>query len=215
MTKHSFTLVGITVSAILLGLTGCASYNDPSAYNSPSTAYPTGAATVAMTGTSPHVVPGSMVSGATGNATPAPGTALGYPDTAKIRTEFQNTGINVVQLQNRDDVLLIMPNNVQFAPGSSQLNPVFEHALNSVATVMKNNPNVIVELPGHTDSTENAPLALSAARTIAVANYLSSQGVEHQRIDTRAFANSIPNASNATKEGHAQNRRVEVILHTA
>jgi outer membrane protein OmpA-like peptidoglycan-associated protein len=199
MTKRRVTLVGITVSAILFGLTGCASYNDASTYNSPSTASPTGAATVAMTGT----------------AAPAPGTALGYPDTAKIRTEFQHTGINVVQLQNRDDVLLIMPNSVQFAPGSSKLNPIFEHALNAVANVMKNNPNVIVELPGHTDSTENAPLALSAARTIAVSNYLSSQGVAHQRIDTRAFANRLPIAANATQEGRAQNRRVEIILHTA
>ncbi|MFY9510646.1 MAG: OmpA family protein, partial [Rubrivivax sp.] len=73
------------------------------------------------------------------------------------------------------------------------------------------NLEVIIAV-GHTDSTGNAALnnKLSVARAENVKNYLTSKGVEKNRVYTEGKGSSQPVADNKTNEGRAKNRRVEI-----
>ena len=73
--------------------------------------------------------------------------------------------------------------------------------------------DVDVEVAGHTCSigTEEYNLGLSQRRAEAVRNYLVSKGVSADRLTARGYGESRPVASNATREGRAQNRRVELV----
>ena len=67
---------------------------------------------------------------------------------------------------------------------------------------------------GHTDSVgdEAYNQGLSEQRAQSVASYLRSQGVVGQRFNVMGYGEQSPIASNSTKEGRAQNRRVEITL---
>jgi OOP family OmpA-OmpF porin len=70
----------------------------------------------------------------------------------------------------------------------------------------------MLEIVGHTDSTgpEAYNLGLSERRAQAAANYLEGKGVSMSRITVKGMGESAPVASNATREGRAMNRRVEI-----
>ncbi|HJX58100.1 MAG TPA: OmpA family protein [Thiobacillus sp.] len=75
--------------------------------------------------------------------------------------------------------------------------------------------DVDVEVAGHTCSigTDEYNLGLSLRRAEAVRNYLVSKGVSADRLTVRGYGESRPVASNATREGRAQNRRVELVRY--
>lgn len=78
--------------------------------------------------------------------------------------------------------------------------------------VIDANINNEIELAGHTDSigTEEYNQALSQRRVDSVREYLVSQGVDGAKLTARGYGESQPIADNATPEGRARNRRVEV-----
>lgn len=82
----------------------------------------------------------------------------------------------------------------------------------TVAKVLLANPQADVSIQGHTDSTgsEAYNRTLSQRRADFVKNHLSNAGVSANRLSTKAFGESSPKASNATKQGRAENRRVEI-----
>ncbi len=84
--------------------------------------------------------------------------------------------------------------------------------LDEAAEILRDQPNVDVSVDGHTDAigSEAYNQKLSERRAKAVADYLSSHGVNASRLNTRGFGKSQPVASNDTEEGRAQNRRVEL-----
>jgi OOP family OmpA-OmpF porin len=73
---------------------------------------------------------------------------------------------------------------------------------------------VVVEVAGHTDSTgsETYNQGLSERRANSVKDYLTSQGVTATRLSAKGYGEAQPVASNDTKEGRAENRRVELIV---
>lgn len=75
--------------------------------------------------------------------------------------------------------------------------------------------DVEVEVAGHTCSigTEEYNLGLSLRRAEAVRDYLVSKGVSADRLIVRGYGESRPVASNDTREGRAQNRRVELVRY--
>jgi outer membrane protein OmpA-like peptidoglycan-associated protein len=87
-------------------------------------------------------------------------------------------------------------------------------SLIEVVKALKEDPNAILELTGHTDAVgaERANIALSRDRVDAVARYLVQQGVELRRIHTVGLGKAVPVADNNTREGRAKNRRVDVRL---
>ncbi len=83
--------------------------------------------------------------------------------------------------------------------------------LDKVVMVMKENPAYQLSIEGHTDSqgADASNMTLSDKRATAVMNYLSRKGVSTSRMSARGFGETRPIADNSTKEGRAQNRRVE------
>ncbi|MCO5071533.1 MAG: OmpA family protein [Rhizobiaceae bacterium] len=147
---------------------------------------------------------GALAGGAIGN----------YMDRqeAELRAQLQGTGISVTR--NGNQIILNMPSNITFATDQDQVMSAFYPTLNSVALVLKKFNQTIVDVYGHTDSTGNDQYnyELSERRAMSVANYLYSQGIDGRRFAVQGFGETRPIASNATPDGRAANRRVEIQL---
>jgi outer membrane protein OmpA-like peptidoglycan-associated protein len=130
----------------------------------------------------------------------------------ELRKVMRDSGVTVTR--KGDDIILNMPGNVTFRTDSADLNAQFYKVLDGVALVAKKYDKTIIEVAGHTDSTGTADYnrQLSQRRASSVSGYLVSRGVAQARIMTAAGGEDHPIASNATEEGRAANRRVEVTL---
>ncbi len=86
--------------------------------------------------------------------------------------------------------------------------------LDRMIGVMVKNPNMAIEVQGHTDNvgSDAANMALSQLRADAVKNYFLSKNISPDRVKSTGFGESKPVASNATTEGQAKNRRVEFVI---
>jgi len=84
--------------------------------------------------------------------------------------------------------------------------------LDEAVLILKKNPELKVEIDGHTDNMGSAAynMNLSERRAKAVMKYFVDKGVEAERLTTKGFGFTKPAASNKTKEGRAKNRRVEL-----
>src|SRR5210317_1782720 len=84
--------------------------------------------------------------------------------------------------------------------------------LDEVASILEKNPEMEVEVQGHTDNTGSAKYNqwLSEKRAQKVKDYLVSKGIDPSRLEAKGYGLTQPVASNATEEGRAQNRRVEL-----
>jgi outer membrane protein OmpA-like peptidoglycan-associated protein len=101
---------------------------------------------------------------------------------------------------------------VNFQLGKAVLLPVSREILQDVARSLITNPVVRVEVAGHTDSTGSRAVneRLSLARAEAVKVFLIENGVAADRMEVHGYASTQPVATNKTKSGRAQNRRVEL-----
>jgi OmpA-OmpF porin, OOP family len=84
--------------------------------------------------------------------------------------------------------------------------------LDEVVLMLKNNPRMVIQLEGHTDTRGNASanLKLSEDRVKAVKTYLISKGGSKGRIKTKAFGGTSPISREETEAAHSLNRRVEL-----
>jgi OOP family OmpA-OmpF porin len=84
--------------------------------------------------------------------------------------------------------------------------------LDEVAIILEKNPEMEVEVQGHTDNTGTAEYNqwLSEKRAQKVKDYLVSEGIDPSRLEAKGYGLTQPVASNGTEEGRAQNRRVEL-----
>jgi len=113
------------------------------------------------------------------------------------------------------DTLSIAPgkklsfNSIHFPPNDSTLSPDSYSQLDAIVAAMKKQPNLKVEIDGHTDNSGTAEKnqTLSEARARAVANYFISKGILPKRITTKGFGSSKPISTDQNK-----NRRVEFIF---
>jgi OOP family OmpA-OmpF porin len=98
--------------------------------------------------------------------------------------------------------------DINSAKVKSEAYPMLQEAV----LIMKKNPDLMVEVDGHADSTGAAEynMALSEKRAEAVKKYFVDQGIDPDRLTTKGFGITKPAASNKTKEGRAKNRRVEL-----
>lgn len=131
---------------------------------------------------------------------------------AELRGYLQGTGVSVTR--NGDQIILNMPSNITFATDQDQVVPAFYQTLNAVGLVVNKYNRTLVDINGHTDSTGSLShnMALSQRRASSVGNYLVNQGVDGRRLAINGFGPNQPIASNATPDGRAQNRRVEIYL---
>jgi OOP family OmpA-OmpF porin len=101
---------------------------------------------------------------------------------------------------------------VQFVSGSCTLTTGSKTELNKLVKILNEAyPDMKIAIEGHTDNTGKAEKnqSLSECRANAVKSYLGSKKVAGDRLSAARFGQEKPIADNATKEGKAQNRRVE------
>jgi outer membrane protein OmpA-like peptidoglycan-associated protein len=130
-----------------------------------------------------------------------PGTSAG--------TRVDAAGCPILFTEARQPVVL---KGVTFETGRSKLRPDSYTILDLVATSLVNNPDINVEIAGYTDNTGSVAtnLRLSQARADAVRAYLAAKGVTPGRMVAMGYGPESPIATNATPDGRAQNRRVEL-----
>jgi OOP family OmpA-OmpF porin len=101
-----------------------------------------------------------------------------------------------------------------FDTGSATIKPESNATLAVIAEVLNADPALKLEIQGHTDNVGNAAanLKLSQARAAAVRTHLIEQGgIAADRLTSAGFGDTKPVGSNATDDGKAQNRRVELV----
>jgi outer membrane protein OmpA-like peptidoglycan-associated protein len=99
-----------------------------------------------------------------------------------------------------------------FQQRSAIISPESYPELNSVADMLHANPNMVIQLEGHTDTRgdKSLNLKLSQDRVESVKNYLVRRGVSKGRIKLKAYGGTMPLSTENTEEAHKLNRRVEV-----
>jgi len=103
---------------------------------------------------------------------------------------------------------------INFANGKADLLPSSNKVLDEIVTVLKNYPDVKIEIQGHTDNNgeRNKNIDLSQARAASVRTYLVTHGIDEKRITSVGFGPDKPVADNKNAAGKAKNRRVEFKL---
>jgi outer membrane protein OmpA-like peptidoglycan-associated protein len=103
---------------------------------------------------------------------------------------------------------------LQFATGTSELTGPAREALARFSGVVASYPGLHFNVEGHTDNTGSATAndELSLRRAITVRDYLIGRGVAASTIDVAGLGSTHPLADNATAEGRAKNRRVEIVV---
>ncbi len=130
-----------------------------------------------------------------------------------IRIDRPKRATTAVEDELRKDCRAELP-GVYFAFASADLEPESTPALMGVATMLKRHPDWSLGIEGHTDSIGGpaANKALSERRAAAVrAALITPFGIDASRLRASGFGATRPRESNATLEGRAHNRRVEVV----
>jgi outer membrane protein OmpA-like peptidoglycan-associated protein len=102
-------------------------------------------------------------------------------------------------------------NNIFFPRGKAQLLPSSYPELDRLVEILKENPEISIEVQGYTNNIGNRDLLiqLSKKRADAVKKYLVSKGISADRITTKGFGPDKPVADNSSVEGRRKNQRVE------
>ncbi|SEM74031.1 OmpA family protein [Palleronia pelagia] len=131
---------------------------------------------------------------------------------ADLRNNFANGEIDVINTGN--ELIVRMPQDILFATDSASVAPTLQSDLRVLAASLNRYPQSLVEVQGHTDNTGSAAYNqdLSERRAQAVTSILLQNGVASGRLTSVGYGFSQPIASNATPEGRAQNRRVQIII---
>jgi outer membrane protein OmpA-like peptidoglycan-associated protein/tetratricopeptide (TPR) repeat protein len=105
----------------------------------------------------------------------------------------------------------VVLNNVFFETGSAALLPISITELTALKRLLEENPDLKIQINGHTDNvgSEDDNLQLSNARAKAVHDFLIAEGIAPERLRYKGFGESQPIESNDTPEGRKLNRRTE------
>lgn len=126
------------------------------------------------------------------------------------RSDNQPLIIEILLLPIRIGSTIVL-NNVFFDVGKSEIKPESISELNQVVDFLNLNPDIKIELGGHTDSDGDAisNLKLSTERAESVRHYLIGKGIVEDRISAKGYGSILPVATNLTIEGKRINRRTE------
>ncbi|THU03817.1 hypothetical protein E9531_06255 [Lampropedia puyangensis] len=198
-------------TAAAVGLAGCANMSD-SQRNT---------ATGVGVGTAAGAVIGAIAGDGKGAAIGATLGGLGgyvwsqrmERQKAEMDNAMANSGVVVTQTQD-NRLKLNIPSDISFDTNRADIKGQFAPLLDQFATSLLNNPNTDVVIIGHTDSTGNDSInnPLSINRAASTRQYLVSRGVAMQRIQIDGRGAREPVASNASADGRARNRRVEIFV---
>lgn len=111
-------------------------------------------------------------------------------------------------------VIIMMPKDtIYFKSNTLEFALESQRALLNYLDFLRKEPNSKIEVHGYSDNrgSESTRIRSSKRRAAAVAEYFTSVGIAKNRIRVKAFGSSNPASTNATPEGRAKNRRVEII----
>lgn len=103
---------------------------------------------------------------------------------------------------------------ILFDTGKSSIKAESTSVMVDIITILKEYPNAKFTVEGHTDSVGSEKLnqSLSESRALSVKEFLVDKGIEEFRLSAVGYGESKPMATNNTRAGRAQNRRVEINL---
>lgn len=118
----------------------------------------------------------------------------------------KNVGMNKIKVG--ESVVL---KNVFFETAKFDLKDKSRVELDKLTTFLEKNPNMKIELSGHTDNVGDKKMnqVLSENRAKAVLDYLVKKGIKVERLTIKGYGDTLPIATNETEEGRAENRRTE------
>jgi outer membrane protein OmpA-like peptidoglycan-associated protein len=104
--------------------------------------------------------------------------------------------------------------SVLFQRGTATMQESSFEELDRVVGMLKKNPNIEIELSGHTDNTGSSKLniELSQKRSNTVKEYMVSKGISDKRLESRGYGGSKPISSNKSEATRKLNRRVEFTI---
>ncbi|MDR1834437.1 MAG: OmpA family protein [Fusobacteriaceae bacterium] len=122
----------------------------------------------------------------------------------------------MVELIN-DQLRFLLPGGLSFDSGSAVIKEDFKKSLDAISVVLNKYPETLIFVTGYTDNTGSSAgnKKLSEERAASVKEYMITKEVEAGRFYTEGYGELHPIADNATDEGKAQNRRVEIRVLTA
>lgn len=153
---------------------------------------------------------GALIGAAIGGAA---GGVIGHTmDKQANKIEQAIPGAEVKRVGEGIQVVFDDKSGVNFDFDSANLTGPAKKNLDAIADVFLEFPDTNLMVEGHTDSVGNDDynMSLSKKRANAVVNYLKSEGVAGNRFSVTSFGETRPRFDNATKEGQAKNRRVEI-----
>ncbi len=136
--------------------------------------------------------------------------AEGYiPEAEPLVFEPEKTYVYDFTLLKKGEKIILK--GIYFDSGKATIKPESYSALDNAVKLLKEHPNVKVEIAGHTDSVgkDSYNLGLSQDRADAVLIYLVNRGISRDRLRARGYGETSPIASNRTSAGQAKNRRIE------
>ena len=128
---------------------------------------------------------------------------------------LENAQVETVEDQNGLEAIKVTFNSgILFDTNKADLKQASKNELSQFATKMSDMVDTDITIYGHTDSSGNDAInqPLSEKRAQSVADYLKNCGISSSRMTVEGKSSSMPVADNATKEGKAQNRRVEIYI---
>jgi chemotaxis protein MotB len=137
----------------------------------------------------------------------------------KMKSEIAKGQVTISELQGKLTVNMV--DAVLFDSGRAEIKPEGLVVLGKVIEILKSVTDKSIRIEGHTDAipiagslTQRYPTnwELSAARAINVARYLQKQAINPATLSAAGFGEFKPVADNATLEGRAKNRRIEIVL---
>jgi len=104
--------------------------------------------------------------------------------------------------------------NIYFEFASSKLNPKSFIELDKLVQILKDYPEINIEIAGHTDDVgrDAYNLDLSSKRALSVKNYLIEKGISGERLSSVGYGESSPIVKNDSDENRDKNRRVEFVI---
>jgi len=130
-----------------------------------------------------------------------------------VETGAGSTGVAQEEIDQCEDKLdaLMEGRKIEFASASALLSAGSTPVLVSLVKELRDCPDVLIEVSGHTDITGNSGynLVLSEQRAKAVVDYFVAAGIPETRLEAQGYGSQRPIADNQTVEGRAANRRIE------
>ena len=133
---------------------------------------------------------------------------------AELEGRLKNSMSSIMETRDSARGAVMSLPGISFETGKAALKPSAQLTLAKLAGIAQVFPNINLRVEGFTDSTGNAAAnqKLSEARAKSVYDFLKAQGVADTRLAFQGLGPASPVADNATADGRAKNRRVEIVV---